>query len=75
MTGSRGKGAAGAIVARGFAPQFPIDLVEKDFGYVDATARVIAADVPVSRAGGGVFRRAKEGGFADSDITGVAQLY
>ncbi len=69
------KGAAAAMVARAFAPMFPIDLVEKDFGYVAATAGAAGAAVPLSEAARAVFAEAKAAGYGGDNITGVAQLY
>lgn len=69
------KGAAAAMVARAFAPMFPIDLVEKDFGYVAATAGAAGAAVPLSETARAVFAKAKASGYGGDNITGVAQLY
>lgn len=69
------KMAAGAMLAGNFAPAFPIDLVVKDFGLVDASARGVAADMPIADATGAVYRRAAAEGFAADNITGVARLY
>ncbi len=69
------KGAAAAMVARAFAPMFPIDLVEKDFGYVAATAGAAGAAVPLSEAARAVFAKARAAGYGGDNITGVAQLY
>ena len=63
------------IAARKFAPLFPIDLVEKDFGYVvDAAARV-QAQTPTVSAVRGVYQKAQEAGWGEDNITGVAQLF
>ena len=69
------KGAAAAMVAGAFAPMFPIDLVEKDFGCVAATAEAAGASVPLSQAARAVFAQAKAAGYGGDNITGVAQLY
>lgn len=69
------KGAAAAIVAGAFAPMFPIDLVEKDFGCVTATAEAAGAAVPLSQAARAVYAQAKAAGYGGDNITGVVQLY
>lgn len=66
--------AAGAAMLAGqFAPSFPIDLVCKDLDLLHGAA--LDADIPVSEAARAVYERAREAGFADDNITGVAQLY
>ncbi|MEM8962474.1 MAG: NAD(P)-dependent oxidoreductase [Acidobacteriota bacterium] len=65
----------GAIAADHFAPMFPIDLVEKDLGYVAATATTLDADVPTSMAVRDVYRRAQEADLGGDNIAGVAQLF
>ncbi len=67
--------AAKAMTAGNFAPMFPIDLVEKDFGYAQAAAEAQNAPVPVVRAARQTFSRAKRAGHGGDNITGVAQLY
>ena len=69
------KGAAQAMLARAFAPAFPIDLVSKDFGLVAQTAAEIGARLPVAEAAGAVYEQAAAQGFAADNITAVAQLY
>ena len=75
VLGPAAKGAAAAIVAGAFAPLFPIDLVEKDFGCVTATAEAAGAAVPLSQAARAVYAQAKAAGYGGDNITGVAQLY
>jgi 3-hydroxyisobutyrate dehydrogenase len=61
-------------LAGNFAPQFPVELIEKDFGYIlqsgggDASAPTIAA-------ARGVFRTAIERGFGSDNMTGVVKLF
>ena len=69
------KAAAAAMVARAYPPMFPIDLVEKDFGCVTATAEAAGTTVPLSQAARAVFAQAKAAGYGGDNITGVAQLY
>ncbi len=67
--------AIGAMQAGGFAPMFPIDLVEKDFGLLAQDAETLGTSLPLSAATRSVYAKAKEQGFAGDNITGVAQLY
>jgi 3-hydroxyisobutyrate dehydrogenase len=69
------KVAIGAMLTRNFAPLFPIELVEKDFGYVLDTAKLNGAQVPMARTGRQVFAEAIGQGHSGDNITGVAQLY
>ena len=69
------KAAAAAMLEGAFAPAFPIDLVAKDFGLVDRSARTADAAMPVSGAAGVVFRRGVECGFGDDNVTGIVKLY
>lgn len=67
---------AGAAMAAGkFAPQFPIELVAKDFGYVTAMAQAIQAQAPVCKTAEEVFRSANDKGFGNDNINGVVKLY
>lgn len=69
------KGAAAAMLAGNFAPLFPIDLVEKDFGYVSAAAAAAGAQVPTAEAVRQVYACAKDRGFGGANIAGVVQLF
>lgn len=69
------KGAGGGIVARAWAPQFPIDLVEKDLGYVATTARSVGAEVPLLVAVQRRFATAAQAGHGADNITAIARLY
>jgi len=67
------KGAMMAMLTRNFAPAFPVELVEKDLGYLASTVPVDA--IPVSAAAHGVFERAIEAGLRGENMTAVAKLY
>jgi 3-hydroxyisobutyrate dehydrogenase-like beta-hydroxyacid dehydrogenase len=67
--------AAGAMLAGNFTPMFPIELVEKDFGYVVDEADRAGAKVPVSSVTRGVFVDAKSRGLGADNITGVVKLF
>jgi 3-hydroxyisobutyrate dehydrogenase len=69
------KVAATQMLAKNFAPLFPIDLVEKDIGYLIESARAVNADVPSARATQAVFARAQLAGYGADHISGVAQLF
>lgn len=67
------KGVTLAMLARNFAPAFPVELVEKDLGYLAGEAPPDAA--PVSAAARAVFARAIAAGLAADNMTAVAKLY
>ncbi|MBA4783812.1 MAG: NAD(P)-dependent oxidoreductase [Rhizobiales bacterium] len=69
------KAAAAAMLAGNFTPAFPIDLVAKDFGLIDASTPTIAVETPVSGAAGVVYRRGVSAGLGADNITGIVQLY
>lgn len=62
-----------SMLAGDFSPQFPIDLIAKDFGYVLQTAGD-ASTAPTIAAAGQVFEDAKARGLGDLNMTGVAKL-
>ncbi len=68
--------AVGAqIVARSFAPLFPVKLVEKDFCYLEETARALAAELPACSAVGEVYASAHRKGLGGENISGIVRLY
>ena len=72
--------AAGAMLARNFAPLFPIELVEKDLGYTVETATAHGPNhppvhLPLVAAAQAIFQQAVQAGHGEDNITGVAQLY
>jgi len=67
------KAAAGAMLARSFAPLFPVALVEKDFGYLLTAAG--GAALPVATATRAVMAQAIAQGMGEDNITGIARLY
>jgi 3-hydroxyisobutyrate dehydrogenase len=70
-----GKGAALSMVARSFAPMFPIELVEKDFDYAIAAAKILGSPAPMTTAAHAIFAAAIDRGFGADNITGVSRLY
>lgn len=69
------KGAAAGILARNFAPLFPIELVEKDLSYAVNTVQVNGGKLPIAAATQQTFREAIQQGYGANNITGIAQLY
>jgi 3-hydroxyisobutyrate dehydrogenase len=69
------KGVGGLVVAGKFAPMFPIELVEKDLGYLVATAEAADCDAPTSRAVREVYDRARDAGLSDENIAAVVKLF
>ncbi|WP_186075035.1 NAD(P)-dependent oxidoreductase [Burkholderia gladioli] len=65
---------SGLMLAVNFAPQFPVELIEKDFGYTLQAAGSDAA-APTIAAARGVFRKAIERGFGQDNMTGVVKLF
>jgi 3-hydroxyisobutyrate dehydrogenase-like beta-hydroxyacid dehydrogenase len=65
------KGAGAAMLARAFAPAFPIALVAKDLGLALAAAR----DLPMTTAAAAVYSTAIAAGRGGDNITGVVQAY
>lgn len=69
------RGAATSMLAETFAPLFPVDLVEKDFGYALAAAEALGVAAPMTGAAREVFARAMDAGFGGDHLTSVARLY
>jgi 3-hydroxyisobutyrate dehydrogenase len=69
------KGAGGLMVSQNHAPLFPINLVEKDFRYVNQTAQSLEATIPIANAAVDIYRMAIAQGYGDNNITGIVQLF
>lgn len=65
------KGAAAAMLARSFAPAFPIDLVVKDLGL----ALQPGADLPVTQAVWVAFRQAADEGPGCENLAAIVQRF
>jgi 3-hydroxyisobutyrate dehydrogenase len=63
------------MAAQNYAPMFPIELVEKDFGYALAMAKAIGASTPTLETVHALYAAAIEKGYGDSNIVGVRQLF
>ncbi|MEO1055857.1 MAG: NAD(P)-dependent oxidoreductase [Actinomycetota bacterium] len=71
ITGPGLQRALGLFAARDFAPNFPIRLVAKDFGYVEQMSDGVSTEILDAAAS--VFRDAANTDDADLDITGIAR--
>lgn len=67
------KAAAAGMLSGGFAPMFPVELVEKDFGYALADSK--PSTMPLATVARDVFARAIAKGFGADNLTGVIRLY
>jgi 3-hydroxyisobutyrate dehydrogenase len=64
----------GSMLAGNFSPQFPVELIEKDFGY--ALREVSGPEAaPTIAAARSVFQRAIAQGLGDDNMTGVVRLF
>jgi 3-hydroxyisobutyrate dehydrogenase len=68
------KRAADGMLAEDFSPQFPVELVAKDFGYVLAAAGTPDM-VPTIAAAHRVFSEAKERGLGAEHLTSVVKMF
>lgn len=75
VTSPAAKGAAGLMLAAADAPLFPVDLVEKDFGYTLAAARAHHLDLPVTTAVRTLFADAKAEGLGEANLTAVWRMF
>jgi 3-hydroxyisobutyrate dehydrogenase len=66
------KGASVSMLSSNFAPMFPVDLVDKDMGYVQEAARKGSPLVNSLRQ---VLQQAQTAGLGNNNLTVVAQLY
>ena len=66
------KGTGGLMVAERYDPLFPVELIEKDFGYAVEFA---GSQAPVAAAARDVFTRAREAGYGEENLVAVAKLY
>jgi 3-hydroxyisobutyrate dehydrogenase len=67
--------AGAAMLARNYAPLFPIELVAKDLGYAIAAADAAHAQVPLARAATAAFDAAVREGYGTNNITGIVRRY
>jgi 3-hydroxyisobutyrate dehydrogenase len=69
------KGAGSLMVSQNHAPLFPINLVEKDFRYVNQTAQSLEVKIPTANAVMGIYRTAIAQGHGSRNITSIFQLF
>lgn len=69
------KAAAASMLAGAFAPLFPVELAEKDFGYVLAAAAAAGTAMPVAETARAVLAAAIARGFGPDHLTGIVRLY
>lgn len=65
----------GLYADRNFAPNFPIRLVAKDFGYLTAVADTLDVAAPITGAAFTVYSDAANGPERELDIAGIASRY
>lgn len=65
----------GLFETQDFAPNFPIDLVAKDFGYLHQLATELGGPHPVTTATTKLYNNAAGGPARDLDIAGIATQY
>lgn len=69
------KGIGLAISSGNFDPLFPIDLVEKDFGYLEQLSKSLDSNTPLVSVTKDIYQQAIKSGYGKNNIAGVAQLY
>lgn len=69
------KGLAAGMLSRAFAPQFPIDLMVKDLGYVADAADHAGAEASLAHTARALFEAAAARGWGDANMTAVIQLF
>lgn len=63
------------MLARSFAPMFPVEMMEQDSRYVLDTTEASGARVPIAEATLRVIAEASEQRHGDENLTDVVQLY
>lgn len=69
------KVAGSMMLNQQFAPLFPIELAEKDFGYVVHSAQKLGSNLPIARAVQAVYKEAVQKGLGDDHITAIVKLF
>lgn len=65
----------GLMMEDKFSALFPIDLVEKDFGYAEEFVSESGLTPIITKASRAAYKRAQEAGFGGDNISGVIQIY
>lgn len=69
------KGAAASMLSGNFPAMFPVELVEKDFGYVHQAASEVGQAVPMADKVRTIMQTAIEKGLGDQNLTSIVRLY
>jgi 3-hydroxyisobutyrate dehydrogenase len=69
------KGGGTLMTNKQFAPMFPIELVEKDFGYVVKGANEVKSNMPMSSAARKVYQQAINQELGGENISAVVKLF
>lgn len=72
VTSPAAAGAASAMLARAYAPQFPVQLAAKDLGYALAAAR---HELPLTAAVLGRLQAARDAALGDENLVAIHKLY
>jgi 3-hydroxyisobutyrate dehydrogenase len=68
-------GAAKMMAARNLSPQFTVDLIEKDLGYVIDAAKACDVELPSATAARAAFRMAQAKGLGPSNVSALASVF
>ncbi len=63
------------ILARDYAPRFPVALIAKDFRYAVDSAQKVGAELPVTDAVRELFETLRDTGFGAENMSAVARLF
>ncbi len=69
------KGIGLAISSDNFAPMFPINLVEKDFDYLQKLSVQQNSEVPLVNKTRDIYQQVIKSGYGQDNIAGVVQIY
>ncbi|MCU0490320.1 MAG: NAD(P)-dependent oxidoreductase [Chloroflexaceae bacterium] len=69
------QGAGNMMAAGNYAPMFPIELVDKDFGYAQALARALGATTPTLDVVRTLYAQANATGYGNDNIVGIKKLF
>lgn len=75
VTSPAAGGAATLMLARNFAPQFPVDLIVKDLGYAVRSAERVGASSPLTAAVAERYKAASASGFGAENLVAVSKLH
>jgi 3-hydroxyisobutyrate dehydrogenase-like beta-hydroxyacid dehydrogenase len=68
-------GAAKMMAAKNTSPQFTVDLIEKDLGYVIEAAKACGAELPSSAVARAAFQAAQAKGQGSSNVSALASVF